>query len=91
MHVDDDDEEITPRNHKFRVPDDEDPDERDLAVQERESIKCRTCGKWYLEDAPRCPYCKDWPVEDETERKPLWFVLTVVFCLLIAIVWAIRG
>jgi hypothetical protein len=57
---------------------DEGPDDRDLVPDEMTTVRCTHCRKYIFEDTIRCPYCAHLQLESEAERKPLWFVTTVL-------------
>ena len=88
MSLHDDDENP---NYKFHQPDDDAPDIRDTAGDEQEFIRCPHCRKYIFEQAEQCPYCRQYVEEEKTSHKPLWFIITAVFCLLIALAWALWG
>ena len=48
-----------------------------------ETVRCTRCKKHILEDSERCPYCGHYQLADERNRKPLWFVVTVVVCVIL--------
>jgi hypothetical protein len=54
----------------------------DIVPDELDTVRCGNCRKMIFEDSVRCPYCKHLQLEDERNRKPLWFVITVVLCIL---------
>jgi len=43
------------------------------------TVKCGECGKLIFEDTPRCPYCGFMQLEAAREKKPWWFLATVIF------------
>jgi hypothetical protein len=61
---------------------DEGPDDRDLVPDEMTTVRCAHCRKLIFENLVRCPYCRQLQLEEPRERKPAWFVLTVIFCVL---------
>ena len=62
---------------------DDDPDD---------TMPCPHCGTSIYDDAEQCPHCGQYlSVEDEPARKPTWFVALAVICLVIAVLWALRG
>lgn len=61
----------------------DDPDVRDLAPDDFATIRCTHCRKLILEDSIRCPYCKEWQTGAKRNRKPLWFVITAIVCILV--------
>lgn len=66
-----------------------DDDEDDWTEEEAALEDCPHCGSPIVEDAPMCPYCKNW-ISDEEElptQRPTWFVVTAVLCLLMVILW----
>ena len=63
---------------------DEGPDDRDLVPDEMPTVRCTHCRKLIFEDLVRCPYCRQLQLEERQNRKPLWFIVTVVFCVISA-------
>jgi len=59
---------------------DEGPDDRDLVPDEMPTVRCTNCRKLIFEDLVRCPYCRELQLEERQNKKPLWFIVTVVFC-----------
>ncbi|MCL2646617.1 MAG: zinc-ribbon domain-containing protein [Phycisphaerales bacterium] len=53
------------------------------SYDDAETIRCTRCGKYILEDSERCPYCGHYQLADEHNRRPLWFILTVILCILL--------
>jgi len=43
-----------------------------------ETVRCIRCRKFIFEGSVRCPYCGHYQVEDERNRKPMWFIVTVI-------------
>lgn len=43
------------------------------------TVTCGECGKLIFDDTPRCPYCGFLQLEAAREKKPWWFVATVIF------------
>lgn len=68
------------RDDDWEVEDDG-PDDRDLVPDEQVTVRCTACRKWIFEDTVRCPYCKQMQLEFEKEKKPVWFMATVVICV----------
>jgi hypothetical protein len=70
---------------------DEGPDDRDLVPDEMTTVRCTRCGKLIFEDLVRCPYCREMQLEAHRNRKPLWFLVTVIFCVIatggVSILW----
>lgn len=69
----------------------DDPDERDLAPDEMDTVRCTRCRKWIIGDSVRCPYCKELQLADLQNRKPFWFVIAVVLGLLGTLTWFVLG
>ena len=59
-----------------------DPDARDIVPDDLATVRCGFCKKLIFEDALRCPYCRNLQLDSQQNRKPLWFWLTAVFCIL---------
>ena len=47
------------------------------------TVRCSSCRKWILEDAPQCPYCRHWQSDEAAYRRPWWFWAALIFCLLV--------
>lgn len=62
--------------------DDEDDDEKS-------TVPCPYCRQPVYEDADYCANCDEFiSLEDAPpERKPLWIVVTAVFCLVSVVLW----
>lgn len=74
--------------------DDYDADYPDVGDDDDEAdVKpCPYCRREIHEDAERCPYCENYISKEETfDPKPRWILLTGVLCLIIALLWALRG
>ena len=56
---------------------------------EDDTIPCPHCKEPIHEDTQRCPHCENWISEEDAppERKPTWFLITVLVCLLIVVLW----
>lgn len=81
MPIEDDDEE-----------DREDTDERDIKRFDAETIACPNCGQQIYPEAFRCPHCKNLLTDDErteSHKRPLWFRLTAIVCLVMAVLWVL--
>jgi hypothetical protein len=54
---------------------------------------CPHCRRHILEDSVYCPHCENYLSEEDAPPapKPWWFVLGVILCLGIALLWAIGG
>ena len=48
-----------------------------------DTVRCTRCKKYILEDSVRCPYCGHYQLDDQQNRRPLWFILTVILCVLL--------
>ena len=90
MPIRDDDDE--PGNgYKFPAPDDS-VDDADTPADDRDTIRCPRCRKFIFDDAEQCPYCKTWvTTEQKAGQKPIWFIVTAIICLVMLILWALRG
>jgi hypothetical protein len=72
--------------------DPEGTDPRDIARFDRDTIACPDCGREIYADASHCPYCRTLLTRDEytgSHRKPMWFVITAIVCLVIALLWVL--
>jgi hypothetical protein len=58
------------------------------------TVRCTHCRKLIFEDLVRCPYCRELQLEEHQQRKPLWFLVTVIFCVVatggVAVLWLLR-
>ena len=69
------------------------PQEIDLDDDdENGTVNCPACGRLIHEEAPRCPYCGEWVIDDLTpaeERSRGWFwpVMVALLVGLILVVW----
>jgi predicted nucleic acid-binding Zn ribbon protein len=54
-------------------------------------VPCVHCGEEVLEDAEKCHRCGEYLTDSELNnpRKPLWFVITVLICLVIVYFWTV--
>ena len=81
VHDDDDDSPDLFRHSRSHSHDD-DADEHEMtSPDDFSTVKCTRCRKLIFEDTEYCPYCKHYQLEDERNRKPLWFVLTAILCI----------
>ena len=69
-------------------PDDSDVDHDELADTE----PCPYCGREIYEQAEACPHCGKYiSQEGSLRRKPLWFVVSAILCLMLIILfWVMR-
>lgn len=80
---------------------DDDDSEFDSDEDDEEpTIPCPYCRRQIHEDAQRCPYCENYISAEDTPEygdhgtpgaKPLWFVVGLLACLLIAVLWIVGG
>ena len=63
------------------------PDDND------ETVECPYCHRAMHEQTLRCPYCENYLSEEDapSRRKPVWIIVAVGFCLLIVVMWIMRG
>ena len=61
----------------------EEPDARDVVPDDLATVRCSHCRKYIFEDALRCPYCKNLQLEVRADKKPLWYLAAVIFCILV--------
>jgi len=81
-----------------REPDDDEDEWEDTVSiganwDDEPTVPCPYCRREILEDSPRCSYCERYISEEDHAgpRKPLWIIATALFCLGIAIWWAISA
>ncbi len=85
---------------RWRDLEEDDEDEDDFEDEEFEEADeggddtalCPYCKEAIPEDAPRCPYCEQYiSAEDEggASSRPIWFVVAVVVCLVIVLLWIV--
>lgn len=79
-HVDDDDD----------VYDDvADNGDQDEDGDHEPTIPCPACGEEMYDDAPRCPHCGSYVVDEDhaMSGRPTWVILTALVCLAMALGW----
>lgn len=64
---------------------DEDPGSREITPDDFTTVRCSRCKKLIFEDAEQCPYCKHWQMEAHLTGRPLWFKITVFFCIAVMV------
>jgi len=53
---------------------------------------CPYCGKHMYADSERCPHCGNYISEEDVPRaRPWWIIAGVIACLLIFLMWVVRG
>lgn len=69
----DDDEQ-----ENYRFPSQEELDDADARpdTEDADFIRCPRCKKNCHSETVSCPHCKHYLMEDQRNRKPLWFVIT---------------
>lgn len=57
------------------------------------TIPCSACGADIYDDAERCPECGHYQSREDAPRSqlPLWILIGIGVCLLIAIAWGLLG
>jgi len=77
-------------------PGDDDTDLEDDDDEEEPTVPCPYCRRQIYEDAQRCPYCENYISAEDAptqgsvaSQKPLWFVVGMLLCLFIVILWII--
>ena len=57
------------------------------------TIPCPACGAEIYDDAERCPECGHYQSCEDAPRSqwPLWIIVGIGVCLLIAIAWGLLG
>ncbi len=68
------------RGDSWDVVDDA-PDHRDIVPDEYTTVRCTRCRKLIFEDSVSCPYCKTIQLEDHRNKRPLWWIITVLLCI----------
>lgn len=58
---------------------------------EYETDPCPHCGEPVHHEAILCPHCDRYLSKEDApaEKKPRWFVITAIVCLIIAVIWAV--
>ena len=58
-----------------------------------DTLPCPYCRAPIHEDSVRCPRCENYLSAEDAppERKPLWFVVAAVLCLLTVVGWVLFG
>jgi hypothetical protein len=81
FRYDDDDSDLEGREEP--EPDDRDSDSEEL-------VACPACRRMMYEDAERCPHCGNYRSREEGgTRHPWWFIVGMLLCLAIALLWAV--
>jgi hypothetical protein len=72
---------------------DEDDEPGSSEDDEEATVPCPYCRRQIHEDSQRCPYCEKYISAEDAPPgpKPRWFVLGFLFCLLIVLIWILRG
>lgn len=84
----DEDDDI--RNYPFHDSDDG-PDGADVdRPKSADFIQCPRCKKYIYAEAVYCPKCR-YCLLEEPQRKPLWFILTVIIILVIILLFWVLG
>ena len=73
--VDEDDEDESEEDEE-EIADEDGDDDGDTAA-------CPECGKMIYDDAQRCPHCGNYISPEAPGRKPLWFVVVAIVCVLL--------
>ncbi len=57
------------------------------------TVPCSSCGAEIYDDAERCPECGHYQSREDAPRSqwPLWIIVGIGVCLLIAIAWGLLG
>ena len=73
-------------------PDSSDMDQNPDNDDSVDTVDCPNCGKQIYDQAAICPFCRNHVVvgSHRYHRKPLWFVLAAIVCLLLILFWIIR-
>jgi uncharacterized paraquat-inducible protein A len=82
----------------YRDDDGEDLDAREFREPESndngfaETVPCPSCRAQVYEEAERCPRCGTYITHEEfSSRRPWWFLIAALLCLLVALSWALWG
>ena len=77
---------------KEELDDSEFPDHSDVDDSESTDIEsCPMCGKLIYEQAEVCPHCGNFiSAEHARHRKPMWIVIGVILCLILALFICLR-
>ena len=56
-----------------------------------DTVPCPYCSRPIHEDSQRCPYCENYISEEDAPPalKPWWFLLGIILCLLIVLMWVL--
>ena len=59
---------------------------------EDDTMPCPHCGEAIYDDSERCPRCGRYlSREDEPSGRSGWFIACAVICLILAVLWVLRG
>lgn len=80
-------------NDDNNLTDHELPDESDMDPSSADSVDlvpCPYCKAMVYEQADVCPECGSFIFHDEeSTRRPRWFFITVIICIIIAFLWSL--
>ena len=74
---------------RSRIVDEDVWDEDDGEEDEETTIPCPYCRRPIYEDAPRCPYCENYIVEEDaaSRRKPWWIIIGTLLVFYVVYRW----
>jgi predicted nucleic acid-binding Zn ribbon protein len=77
---------------KDELDDSELPDAADMNdSHSTDTEACPVCGKMIYEQAQSCPHCGNLiSTEHRRHRKPMWIVIGVILCLILALFICLR-
>lgn len=72
------------------TPDEDwEPDAEDSPEDDGETVPCPHCRRPIYEDSQQCPHCRNFITNEESppRRRPAWFVITAIVCLVFVVLW----
>jgi len=78
-------------------PDDEEDEEDGYPSEDDDedddTIPCPFCRRQIYEQAEQCPYCQKYISQEDAppSRKPWWFVVAFLLCILMVLMWFWRA
>jgi hypothetical protein len=62
-----------------------------MSWDDEDTIPCPYCRRQIHEDSVRCPHCENYlSEEDAPPRRPWWFIVCAILCLILALGWALQ-
>lgn len=73
------------------LEDSEYPDESDFDDDDTEP--CPHCGEAIYDDAEQCPHCGKYLSREDAppQRRPWWFVVGFLLCMIVVLYWILIG